>query len=162
MSAPRGSSSGTHATTTRRTDSRCALEQLTLRCGTSHRSITPHRLPASGTRFMEDAERAVLMRLLISCPDKPGIVSAVSRFLFESGANIVRSDQYSTDPQGGAFFLRMEFALDERRLGRLYEQFGLEVAEPFGMTWRIWNALKPKRVVVMVSRYDHCLLELLW
>jgi formyltetrahydrofolate deformylase len=109
-----------------------------------------------------DAERAVLMRLLISCPDKPGIVSAVSRFLFEAGANIVRSDQYSTDPEGGAFFLRMEFAVDERKLGGVYEQFGLEVAEPFDMTWRIWNSLKPKRVVVMVSRYDHCMLELLW
>ena len=109
-----------------------------------------------------DVERTVLMRLLISCPDKPGIVSAVSRFLFEAGANIVRSDQHSTDPEGGAFFLRMEFAVDERKLGRVYEQFGLEVAEPFDMTWRIWNALKPKRVVVMVSRYDHCLLELLW
>jgi formyltetrahydrofolate deformylase len=109
-----------------------------------------------------DAERATLMRLLISCPDRPGIVSAVARFLFESGANIVRSDQYSTDPQGGSFFLRMEFAIDESRLERFHEQFGLEIAERFDMTWRIWNALKPKRVVVMVSRYDHCLLELLW
>jgi formyltetrahydrofolate deformylase len=86
----------------------------------------------------------------------------VSRFLFESGANIVRSDQYSTDPEGGSFFLRMEFALPDENLGPLHEQFGLAVAERFGMTWRIWNASKPKRVVVMVSRYDHCLLELLW
>ncbi len=109
-----------------------------------------------------DGERVTLMRLLISCADRPGIVSAVSRFLFEAGANIVRSDQYSTDPEAGSFFLRMEFALDERRLGRVYEQFGLEIAEPFAMTWRIWNAHKPKRVIVMVSRYDHCLLELLW
>jgi formyltetrahydrofolate deformylase len=111
---------------------------------------------------VEPGERTVLMRLLISCPDRPGIVAAVSRFLFESGANIVRSDQYSTDPEGGTFFLRMEFALPERRLELIYEQFGLEVAERFNMTWRIWHAHKPKRVVVMVSRYDHCLLELLW
>jgi formyltetrahydrofolate deformylase len=45
-------------------------------------------------------ERDMLLRLLISYPDRPGIVSAVSRFLYESGANLVRSDQYSTDPEG--------------------------------------------------------------
>jgi formyltetrahydrofolate deformylase len=104
----------------------------------------------------------IQMRLLISCPDRPGIVSAVSRFLFESGANIVRSDQYSTDPEGGSFFLRMEFALDEERLNGLHEHFGLAVAEPFDMTWRLWNAGEHKRIAILVSRYDHCLLELLW
>jgi formyltetrahydrofolate deformylase len=103
-----------------------------------------------------------LVRLLISCPDRPGIVSAVSRFLFEAGANIVRSDQYSTDPLGGTFFLRMEFALAEDRREGLGERFGLKVAEPFGMTWRLWDAARPKRITVMVSRYDHCLLDLLW
>ena len=51
-------------------------------------------------------------RLLISCPDGPGIVAAVSAFLFEQGANIVTSDQHSTDPSGGRFFMRMEFTLD--------------------------------------------------
>jgi formyltetrahydrofolate deformylase len=103
-----------------------------------------------------------LFRLLISCPDRPGIVSAVSRFLFESGANIVRSDQFSTDPESGSFFLRMEFTLPGSSHGRLDEQFGLVVAEPFQMSWRLWNAEQPKRIAIMVSRYDHCLLELLW
>jgi formyltetrahydrofolate deformylase len=102
------------------------------------------------------------LRLLISCPDRPGIVSAVSRFLFEEGANIVRSDQFSTDPEGGSFFLRMEFTLPEPNYERLDELFGLSVAEPFDMHWRLWNAAQPKRVAIMVSRYDHCLLELLW
>ena len=101
-------------------------------------------------------------RLLISCADRPGIVAAVSRFLFEYGANIVRSDQYSTDPEGGTFFLRMEFALAPERRERLGERFGLKVAEPLGMTWRLWDASRPKRITVMVSRYDHCLLDLLW
>ncbi len=103
-----------------------------------------------------------LFRLLISCPDRPGIVSAVSRFLFEAGANIVRSDQFSTDPEGGSFFLRMEFTLPGSSRGRFDEQFGLAVAEPFQMSWRLWNAGEPKRIAIMVSRYDHCLLELLW
>ena len=102
------------------------------------------------------------LRLLISCADRPGIVSAVSRFLFEAGANIVRSDQFSTDPEGGSFFLRMEFTLPEAGHSRLNEQFGLAVAEPFQMSWRLWHAQQPKRVAIMVSRYDHCLLELLW
>jgi formyltetrahydrofolate deformylase len=107
-------------------------------------------------------DRDMLLRLLISCADRPGIVAAVSRFLFEAGANIVRSDQYSTDPEGGAFFLRMEFALAAERYDGLAEQFGLSVAEPFGMSWRLWNSGQPKRIAIMVSRHDHCLLELLW
>jgi formyltetrahydrofolate deformylase len=102
------------------------------------------------------------LRLLISCPDRPGIVAAVSRFLFESGANITRSDQYSTDPEGGTFFLRMEFTLGEEQRQGLAERFGLAVAEPFGMTWRLWDANTPKRVAILVSRYGHCLHDLLW
>ena len=107
-------------------------------------------------------ENDMLLRLLISCPDRPGIVAAVSRFLFEAGANIVNSDQYSTDPEGGAFFLRMVFTIPVDRYNGLTERFGLSVAEPFGMRWRLWNASQPKRAAIMVSRYDHCLLELLW
>ena len=103
-----------------------------------------------------------LLRLLISCPDQPGIVARVSRFLYEAGANIIRSDQYSTDPEGGTFFLRMEFALAPDKREGLAERFGLGVAEPLGMTWRLWDAARPKRISVMVSRYDHCLLDLLW
>jgi formyltetrahydrofolate deformylase len=102
------------------------------------------------------------VRLLISCPDRPGIVAAVSRFLFECGANIVRSDQYSTDPEGGVFFLRMEFTLPEEQRDDFAERFGVTIAEPFGMTWRVWDSARRKRVGVLVSRYDHCLLDLLW
>jgi formyltetrahydrofolate deformylase len=102
------------------------------------------------------------LRLLISCPDRPGIVAAVSRFLFECGANIVRSDQYSTDPEGGVFFLRMEFTLPEPQRAEFAERFGKAVAEPFGMTWRVWDSARRKRVAVLVSRHDHCLLDLLW
>jgi formyltetrahydrofolate deformylase len=103
-----------------------------------------------------------LLRLLISCPDRPGIVAGVSRFLYENGANIVRSDQYSTDPEGGTFFLRMEFALAPERREGLGERFGLKVAEPLDMTWRLWDSARPKRISVLVSRNDHCLLDLLW
>ncbi len=103
-----------------------------------------------------------MMRLLISCPDRPGIIAAVSKFLFDAGANIVRSDQYSTDPQGGTFFLRMEFTLPPAGRERFAERFGLAVAEPLRMTWRWWDAARRKRVAILVSREDHCLQELLW
>jgi formyltetrahydrofolate deformylase len=109
-----------------------------------------------------DERPQVVMRLLISCPDRPGIVSAVSGFLTESGANIIRSDQYSSDPDQGTFFMRMEFAVAPERHSDLGERFGLAVAERFEMTWRLWDVGTPKRIAILVSRYDHCLQDLLW
>ncbi len=103
-----------------------------------------------------------LIRLLVSCPDRTGIIAAISKFLFEAGANIVRSDQYSTDPEGGTFFLRCEFTLPAASRDGLAERFGLAVAEPMRMNWRMWDAARPKRIGVLASREDHCLQELLW
>jgi formyltetrahydrofolate deformylase len=112
----------------------------------------------------EGASLPAINRLLISCADRPGIVAAVSRFLHEAGANIVSSDQYSTDPQDGRFFARMEFSLemDVRRREAFEHRFAATVAGPFDMTWGIWDAAVPKRVAVLVSRYEHCLLDILW
>jgi formyltetrahydrofolate deformylase len=101
----------------------------------------------------------VSVRLVVSCPDRPGIISAVSGFLADAGANIVRSDQYSTDPTGGTFFLRMEFTGAPSGLA---ERFGPAVGEHFEMDWRFWDAAARKRVGILVSREDHCLQELLW
>lgn len=102
-------------------------------------------------------------RLTISCPDRPGIVAAVSSFLHAHGANIIHSDQHSTDPIGGTFFMRMEFHLAGLDLARdAFERAFAAVAAPFGMDWRIWYSAQPKRMAVMVSKYDHCLLDLLW
>jgi formyltetrahydrofolate deformylase len=117
---------------------------------------------APGDRGREGQPRYTA-RLLIGCPDRPGIVAAVSGFLFERGANIVSSHQYSSDPSGGRFFLRTEFFLDgpierERFLG----SFDEEVAGRFGMDreLRWWG--ERRRVAVLVSRRDHCLQDLLW
>jgi formyltetrahydrofolate deformylase len=103
-------------------------------------------------------------RLLIYCSDRPGIVAAVSRFLFERGANILESDQHTTDPEGGAFFMRTEFKLDglDADSDALARAFADEVGDPFGMDWRLHRASYRKRVAILVSRYDHCLAELLW
>jgi formyltetrahydrofolate deformylase len=103
-----------------------------------------------------------VLRLLTVCPDRPGIISAVSRFLFEAGANIVRSDQYSSDPEGGTFYLRMAFTLAEESREALEARFAQEVAGPFEMEWRLWDARQPKRMAILVSREEHCLLDLLW
>jgi formyltetrahydrofolate deformylase len=103
------------------------------------------------------------MRLTATCADRPGIVAAVSRFLLESGANIVHSDQHSSDPWGGEFYLRMEFALPPAvDPGEVRRGFARGVAEPFEMDWTLWDAARRKRVAILVSRYDHCLQELLW
>jgi formyltetrahydrofolate deformylase len=102
-------------------------------------------------------------RLLIQCRDGRGIVAAVSRFLFDQGANIVTSDQYSTDPEHGMFFMRSTFYLPrlEQDAGD-FEASLAEVADRFAMTWRISYANERRRVVLMASRSDHCLLDLLW
>src|ERR1039458_10051458 len=86
-----------------------------------------------GVSRVEDAPRYT-GRLLIGCADRPGIVAAVSGFLFERGANIVSSHQYSSDPIGGRFFLRTEFFLEDPcdREGFL-ESFDAEVATRFEM-----------------------------
>jgi formyltetrahydrofolate deformylase len=108
--------------------------------------------------------QAPITRLTIACPDQPGIVAAASRFLTDAGANIVHSDQHTTDPRGGTFFMRMEFdlALGDERRAELETDFAREVGEPLRMRWRMWDARRPKRVAILVSREDHCLLDLLW
>jgi len=103
-------------------------------------------------------------RLLVSCPDRPGIIAAVAGFLHRHGANIVESDQYSTDPEGGMFYLRTVFHRDGLAAVRdeVTTGFASEVGQPFEMDWAFTDASVPKRVAIMVSRYDHCLLDLLW
>ena len=103
-------------------------------------------------------------RMLIACPDQPGIVAAVSRFLHEHGANIVQSDQYTMDPEGGMFFIRIEFDLNEleKRLEPLELDFTQVVAARFQMEWSVSRASQIKRLAVLVSKEDHCMRELLW
>jgi formyltetrahydrofolate deformylase len=102
-----------------------------------------------------------VVRLLVSCPDTRGIVAAVSEFLFGRGANLVTSDQHSTDIADGRFFLRIEFTVAAER-GELESGFGRDVAQRFGMDWRFEYPADRKRVALFASREDHCLLDLLW
>jgi formyltetrahydrofolate deformylase len=105
-----------------------------------------------------------IARLVMSCQDRAGVIASVASFLHRNGANIVQSDQYSSDPTGGRFFLRVEFHLPEvaARLGPLERAFDTEVAAALGAQFRLRDAAAPYRAALFVSRYDHCLLDLLW
>jgi formyltetrahydrofolate deformylase len=99
--------------------------------------------------------------LLISCADRRGIVAAVSRALSHAGANIIQSDQYSTDHEGGQFFMRLEFQIEAPALEQLRHRFNA-VADEFAMEFWFSREGQRKRVALMVSKPDHCLLDLLW
>ncbi|WP_432557437.1 formyltetrahydrofolate deformylase [Granulicoccus sp. GXG6511] len=104
-------------------------------------------------------------RLTVHCADRPGVVAAVATFLAERNANIIESDQTTTDPEGGPIFLRIVFRMPNLTaiIDEVREQFALTVVDPFDVDdWQITQSAVPKRVAVMVSKYDHCLMELLW
>ncbi|MFH7806130.1 formyltetrahydrofolate deformylase [Acinetobacter sp. BSP-53] len=103
-------------------------------------------------------------RLLITCEDKPGIVQAVSSFLYHQGANITALDQYATEAQGGRYFMRVEFELEnlQSRKESLTQTFASNVAERYDMHWRLALVSDVKKVGILVSKVDHALLELLW
>ncbi|MBS1907345.1 MAG: formyltetrahydrofolate deformylase [Actinobacteria bacterium] len=102
-------------------------------------------------------------RLLIACDDQPGIVSAVAGVLAAHEANIISLDQHSTDAEGGRFFQRTVIHRDGLAAARPALEADLAaVAERFGMAWSLHDASKRKRVAIFVSKYDHCLMELLW
>jgi formyltetrahydrofolate deformylase len=99
--------------------------------------------------------------LTLSCTDRIGIVAAVSGFLAEQGCNILESAQFF-DPSTQQFFLRTVFASEAgQSLAQLQEGF-LQVADPFRMTWRIQDADHRPNVLILVSKFGHCLHELLY
>jgi formyltetrahydrofolate deformylase len=100
-------------------------------------------------------------RLLLSCPDRPGIVARVAGFLADADRNIIDADQHSTDE--GKLFMRLVFeSAPESEREPLYQRFAEQVAKPLSMEHRFAEAGRLPRVAVMASREDHCLLDLLW
>lgn len=99
--------------------------------------------------------------LLISCPDQPGIVAAVSDFIFRAGGNIIHADQH-TDPQEGVFLQRLEWELDGFGIKRddIAGAFS-PTGERFGMRWTLAFSDERSRVAVMVSKLGHCMYDLL-
>ena len=104
-----------------------------------------------------------MITLLISCPDRPGIVAAVSSFIFEHHGNICQSDQHSTDPHHGTFFMRVSFTEDSFTLNQadLVRDF-TPIAEMLHMEWSVHYSRQRKRACIFVSKLDHCLTDLLW
>lgn len=101
--------------------------------------------------------------LTVSCPDRPGIVHAVSRFLVEHDCNIVQSQQFG-DRGTGRFFMRVQFEQGsdfDPDLHRLRNDFAV-AALPFAMSWRLSVAADKQRVLIAVSKLGHCLNDLLF
>jgi formyltetrahydrofolate deformylase len=108
----------------------------------------------------ETAEQACL---IVYGPDQPGLVAAVTGTIAKNQGNIVSLDQYSDDANGGAFFQRVVF----HRPGLTAAMRELEAEldktlASYGMTWRLSDQSAPKRMAILASKSDHCLLELLW
>ena len=99
--------------------------------------------------------------LTLSCRNRPGIVAAVATHLFDAGCNILDASQYD-DTDSGRFFMRVQVnAAAPLDFGDLREGFA-EVASKFEMAWRLRTSGERQRVMLMVSRFDHCLIDLLY
>lgn len=102
-------------------------------------------------------------RLLVKCPDKPGIVSVLSSFLHSHNANIIESSQFSTDPVNGTFFIRIEYHCDnlQTKVNEM-EMYFETIAEDYQMEYQFYYRNVRQRSAIFVSKETHCLLELLW
>lgn len=98
--------------------------------------------------------------LTLSCPDRSGIVAAVAGYLTEAGCNIVQSAQWG-DRDAGRFFMRVEFDLGEAALLDEIRAGFAPIGRRFGMDWRLHDGAAPVRAILMASRADHCLVDLL-
>jgi len=113
------------------------------------------------TRLELPQDEAVL---LVQGEDRPGLVRAISGMLADLGANIVSLDQYTDDPDGGQFFQRVVFHIDDLAGVRpaLEAELDTRIGDQLGLTWRLADRSVPKRVAILASTSDHCLLDLLW
>lgn len=99
--------------------------------------------------------------LTLSCVNRPGIVSAVSTYLFEMGGDIREAQQFD-DRETGKFFARIAFSLVEgATIAPLQQGLG-KIAEPLGLDWKLSDHSMPRKVILMVSKFDHCLADLLY
>src|SRR3954466_1232067 len=116
-----------------------------------------------GFPTMSDARFTDVGRLVVRCPDRPGIVAVLSRLMADAGANIIDSQQHSSDPTGGTFTLRLEFVLEDlaARPPQLEGALAL-LAREWRMTWRLTMAAHRPSIAVFVSRTDHVLQELIY
>ncbi|WP_125130507.1 formyltetrahydrofolate deformylase [Microbacterium sp. 10M-3C3] len=101
--------------------------------------------------------------LIVNGPDQPGIVAAVAALVTRNDGNIVALDQYTSDPEGGEFFQRVEFHRADLQAAMPDIEADLAATlTPLKLHWRLTDLSIPKRMAILVSTSDHCLLELLW
>lgn len=98
--------------------------------------------------------------LTLSCADRPGITARVTSFLFERGGNVLEAQQFN-DQVGAAFFMRVEFDPGAAEREILRKEFA-PLAEEYGMRWNLVLRDRPRRVLILVSKFDHCLADLLY
>ena len=100
--------------------------------------------------------------LTLSCPDRPGIVSAVSTFLAHNGQNILDAQQFN-DVETGHFFMRVVFNAADLAVNLSSLQTGFTaIADRFGMDWQMRDRASQRRVMLLVSKSDHCLADILY
>lgn len=99
--------------------------------------------------------------LTVSCKSKRGIVAAISGYLAEKGCNIVDSSQFD-DLETGTFFMRISFAPEAEATGAEVSEHFADVAKTFGMDYKFHQGDKRTKVLLMVSRFGHCLNDLLY
>jgi formyltetrahydrofolate deformylase len=101
--------------------------------------------------------------LIVDGPDQPGIVAAVATLITRNKGNIVSLDQYSDNPEGGEFFQRVVFHRADLQIALPDIEADLaKTLKPLGLDWTLTDQSVPKRMAILVSTSDHCLLELLW
>jgi formyltetrahydrofolate deformylase len=105
--------------------------------------------------------------LLISCPDRKGEVATIADFVYRHGGNILHADEHA-DEESGLFLMRVEFDpkdfdidLSQKDLAEFSKQFS-PIAEAFDMKWRLAQSSQRRRMIIFVSKYDHCLVDLLY
>ncbi len=100
--------------------------------------------------------------LLISCPDRKGEVATIADFIYRHGGNILHADEHG-DQESGLFLMRVEF--DPKDFDIDLADFGKHfspIAETFAMKWRLAESSQRQRMIILVSKYDHCLVDLLY
>ncbi|MBP6112826.1 MAG: formyltetrahydrofolate deformylase [Sphingobium sp.] len=99
--------------------------------------------------------------LALSCPNRPGIVSRVSTLLFDCGGNITEAHQFD-DAETGRFFMRLVFTLADATIVYTLRKQQEALARELGMTWSLRDRSERRKVLLLVSKFDHCLIDLLY
>ncbi|HCB03129.1 MAG TPA: formyltetrahydrofolate deformylase, partial [Nocardioides bacterium] len=107
------------------------------------------------------AETAGDFVLTLSCPDRPGIVHAVTGFLLRFGGNILESQQFD-DVRHDRFFMRIDFEVSSPISADVLREEFASVAGEFDMDYELWSSASPYRTLIMVSKQLHCLNDLLF